>query len=193
MDERDLVKFYASVLQARGFWTVEEYNIYAGLGRDASLRYRYGVGYKGLEHPPHLGQPTIDLLYGPLKGGRRHTPIYACEFKYIRSSRGLSYYAGLDEALALLTYGVDKVKLIHLIDRKAWRDDRIKTYPDAMFILITLLRLPIGFETYLVDETGIFQELEETWIEPPQNPLLEEDFVKKTRKFIIKDLALSGE
>ena len=191
MSERELVRHYASILKANGYWVVEEYNIYGGLMKESSFRYRYGRDYKELKHPPHLGQPTIDLLFGPFRNNEPCTPIYACEFKYLRSSRRLSYYVGLDEALALLTYGVDKAKLVHFIDERVLlEDERVKAYPIFTAVLIKWLSLPIGFEAYTVDRRGGLNEISEYRIEAPQNPILMEGLVRETREFTIKDLNL---
>jgi hypothetical protein len=58
-------------------------------------------------------QPPIDiLLYYP-----QDKRFYGVEVKYFRSEGGPeNYYAGINEALSLLTYGVDYAYLYHVFD-----------------------------------------------------------------------------
>jgi len=72
----------------------------------------------------HLLQPDIDLLYGSCIDGHRQTPMVGVEVKLFKGhgyGRKLSkttawegYYAGLDEAISLLTMGLDCVYLWHV-------------------------------------------------------------------------------
>jgi len=78
-----------------------------------------------LERFHHPLQPDIDLLYGQCLGGKRQTPIVGVEVKLFSrfTGRGMKlaktagyegYYAGLDEAISLLTLGLDFVYLWHV-------------------------------------------------------------------------------
>jgi len=175
-----------------------------GSGCNLWYKLNYSLGNRKLP----ISQPKIDLIYGPIVNGSRYTPISAAEIKYIRvtKDRGIthSYYAGLDEALALLRYGVDYALLIHLIDIKLL-EQSILSYPKTLHILIRNLKLPIGYRVYAVNTihdvkfyTTLLRpqiDLKGLWIGAPQNPLLSENFetcglVNKFRKRIINNLKL---
>jgi hypothetical protein len=70
-------------------------------------------------------QPDIDLLYCQKDGYKLQTPLSGVEIKLFsktsgydkivpRTSSWAGYYAGLDEAIALLNFGLDYVYLWHL-------------------------------------------------------------------------------
>jgi hypothetical protein len=81
--------------------------------------------YEILEKYGHPLQPDIDLLYGQCVNGKRQTPMVGVEVKLFSrfTGRGMKlaktagyegYYAGLDEAISLLTLGLDFVYLWHV-------------------------------------------------------------------------------
>lgn len=78
-----------------------------------------------LERFHHPLQPDIDLLYGPRINEKRQTPMIGVEVKLFSRFTGRGrklaktagyegYYAGLDEAISLLTLGLDYVELWHV-------------------------------------------------------------------------------
>lgn len=66
-------------------------------------------------------QPDIDLLMGPIEKGVKKSPLCAFEMKiftrdrknYIIPKKGGGFYIGLEQALALLYFGVNFVGLLH--------------------------------------------------------------------------------
>jgi hypothetical protein len=135
-----------------------------------------------LERFGHPLQPDIDLLYGHCISGKRHTPMVGVEVKLFSRFTGRGkklaktagfegYYAGLDEAISLLTLGLDFVYLWHVyvLPLRIWNrylakygrafSERIKR--DAMGLgylgfhlvcdmIIEPLEIPIGyFATFL--------------------------------------------
>jgi hypothetical protein len=91
--------------------------------------------YEALERFRHPLQPDIDLLYGQRINGKRHTPMVGVEVKLFSRFTGRGrklaktagyegYYAGLDEAISLLTVGLDFVYLWHVyvLPLKIWNN-----------------------------------------------------------------------
>ena len=87
----------------------------------------------------HPFQPDIDMLCGPIANGERSAPISAVELKLFtnkggrfpvipKTRSGEGFYAGIDQALALLLNGVDYSWLWHvfLIPYQRW-DSSSKT------------------------------------------------------------------
>lgn len=133
-------------------------------------------------------QPDIDLILCRVDNGVKVSPIQAAEIKYIRSNRDghvtPSYYAGLDEALALLLFGFDKVELIHIVEEKSLTMVYLN-YARLLAALVNSLKLPLGYRVYVTipsDSPGIYKtirtdtgniyNLENLWVAAPQNPLL---------------------
>jgi hypothetical protein len=132
---------------------------------------------EALERFGHPLQPDIDLLYGQCIGGKRYTPMVGVEVKLFSRFTGRGkklaktagyegYYAGLDEAISLLTMGLDFVYLWHVyvLPLRIWnsylakygRDisDRIKGDAKSLGYLgfhmvcdmiIKPLEIPIGY------------------------------------------------
>ncbi|MHA1248594.1 MAG: hypothetical protein ACTSRP_01245 [Candidatus Helarchaeota archaeon] len=155
-----------------------------------------------------INQPEIDLIFGPKKCENKYTPIYTAEIKYIRGSdkKGTShsYYEGLDEALALLNYGVDYAILIHIIDIELL-ESGIINYPKILMNLIKGLKLPIGYRIYSVKiskKINFFTtllnlkiNLKYFWIKPTLNPLLSDayqnnKYFKNLKKYFINKFNL---
>lgn len=126
-------------------------------------------------------QPDIDLLYGHSVNRKRQAPMVGVEVKLFSRYTGYGkklpkttsyegYYAGLDEAVALLTLGLDCVYLwhVHVFPCEAW--ERYLEYGDDFFqkivfeshdlgtlgsawlcVMIKELAIPIGYvNTYLL-------------------------------------------
>jgi hypothetical protein len=131
----------------------------------------------------HPLQPDIDLLYGNVVDEKRQSPMTGVEIKLFSRFRGPlgalipkttsyeGYYAGLDEAISLLTMGVDFVYLWHvqaypmerLIKSKIkYGDNFFKKNVDENYYITKLgsqfvstvireLQLPIGYvNSYLM-------------------------------------------
>jgi len=153
-------------------------------------------------------QPEVDLVFGQLEGGVRVPPVSAAEVKYIRFSGGryvsYSYYSGLDESLALLVLGFDRVYLIHLVEGHLLETDfrrSVKVISD----MIKELRLPVGYIVYAVStlsgEPYFYRrvpgvDLRELWVDPLLNPLLQVkgelgEMVRKNRRSLLHELHIS--
>ena len=104
-----------------------------------------------------VGLPDIDLL---LKEGDE---LVGVEVKYIGEEKGAKFYLGLDEALALLFYGVDRAYLLH-------------AYPTRVDETLELVDiLPVGFMVYRGGEEP------EVLREAPLNPFRGRGRVEEVR------------
>lgn len=115
-------------------------------------------------------QPDIDMLLCKKDGDLKTVPLQGIEFKafYIRDTgrTNWSYYAGLDEALALINYGLDYVTLFHCFIFDVYYIDtnnsdnnkqinNFSNYSNPMRNLIKKLKLPIGYiPSYTFSESG---------------------------------------
>jgi hypothetical protein len=115
-DERMVVKeFLQPRIKKQGFRVrhfVKYLSIKEKLKKEGSLS-----GHERLF--THYGQPDIDLFFW--NGEGPSATLFAAEVKYFRGRPDKkvypnSFYAGLDEALALLTFGFDAVFLWHFFD-----------------------------------------------------------------------------
>ena len=109
----------------------------------------------------YILQPDIDMLLCKKINGQRYTPLHAIEFKtfYFKENNdrlNYSYYAGLDESLALLNFGIDYVSLFQVFIFEVYdfhsnpnRHDRqienYQKYTDPIRYLIKSLKLPMGY------------------------------------------------
>jgi len=151
--------------------------------------------------------PDIDLIICRKERGENIPPLRAFEVKYIRSANDnlrYSYYEGLDEALALLAFGFDEVSLIHIVEEGVLSHGFLR-YTEFLSSMIKALELPIGYYVYSLVLSGGpnihptvrrpagLYNLEQLWVKPPKNPLLElEDYVgevaRKNRNYIVSKL-----
>jgi len=102
--------------------------------------------YGGLA--PRL-QPEIDLIF------KNDDDVRAVEIKcfYLRTNNSLSksYYEGIDQALALLMYGFNKVALWHIFDQNISPRQFMTSGSTAQGFIRNQLKLPIDFTAlYLV-------------------------------------------
>jgi hypothetical protein len=161
--------------------------------------------YDAYERFRHPLQPDIDILYGNVIDGKRQVPVTGVEVKlfskysWTKIPKTTSYegfYAGLDQAISLLSMGLDFVWLWHVqvVPMKSWK--RFRKYGEDFFrkvlgeslsmgtmashlmsSLIKRLRIPIGYmNTYLLmlpDEgiLSLFLNME-TGVAPELNPFL---------------------
>jgi hypothetical protein len=158
--------------------------------------------YKRFGHPL---QPDIDILYGNVVNGKRQAPMSGVEVKLFskyswrtiaKTTSYEGFYAGLDEAISLLSMGLDFVWLWHVqvIPRESWK--RFHEYGEDFFnkiqdqsiqmgsmvshlvsILIDRLMLPIGYlNTFLLispekETLSLFPNMR-IGIAPELNPFL---------------------
>ena len=135
----------------------------------------------------HPMQPDIDILFGPKVNNERLTPLTAVEVKLFKGiekgkspkARGRGFYEGIEEAIALLTFGVDFVELwqffliplikeipSHLppevekevekklsekfLKKNIWRIDDVGAYAGFVGTLIKELKLPLGYRCFAI-------------------------------------------
>lgn len=137
---------------------------------------------------PWSTQPEIDTLLSPLKGNiPTLTHIEAHEVKLFRKKRDgtldQSYYVGIDEALATLSFGVDYAVLEAVI----WDCRNEKSYASYFKPLVHLIYyLPIGFllrgacfsSSYVIFTDPLM------YVKPKNNPLLNLKEVKEARELL---------
>ncbi len=156
-------------------------------------------------------QPEVDLLICRKERDEKYPPILAAEVKYIRTTRNgrivPSYYSGLDEALALLILGFDKVVLIHLVEEEILSKIFLH-YAKILSDTIKRLNLPLGYRVYSLTslgdvrfcrtvrlKSGSIYNLKNLWVLPPLNPLLRDNsdlgsVVRKNRKALVNALGV---
>ena len=161
INEQLVRKFLSSLLERNGFWVKSPVNVWA-------LIERYETPLEALNRFDHPLQPDIDILCARFNR-RPKTPLFGFEvklfskFKQIvmpKSSQNRGYYVGIEQALGLLTYGLDYASLWHvfLVPLEEWEEKKetnriirenvewIACY--AQFVdqaFIKNLRLPIGY------------------------------------------------
>jgi hypothetical protein len=106
--------------------------------------------YGGLSPPL---QPDIDILL------RKNDDIRAVEVKVFHLEAGnrlsRSYYEGIDQALALLMFGFNKVALWHIFDKDIELEKLARYGSSAQLFIREQLRLPLDFTAmYLTKENG---------------------------------------
>jgi hypothetical protein len=102
--------------------------------------------------PVPSAQPQIDLLLVD-----RSLWLLAAELKYFRKilKKGqinLPFYAGIDEALALLRFGFKIVSLWHFFDEKIGLENT-KRLCRSCELLVYNLKLPINYQAFRVTES----------------------------------------
>jgi len=162
INEQVIQKFLSSLLEREGFWVKSPVNIWTLIGA-------YETPLEVLNRYDHPLQPDIDILYTKIED-KPKTPLFGFEVKLFsnlkknvmpKSSENKGYYAGLEQTLSLLTYGLDYASLWHvfLVPLEEWeeknkRDQIIKENVEwaacyAQFIdqaFIKNLNLPIGYK-----------------------------------------------
>ncbi|MEZ3145765.1 hypothetical protein [Halobaculum sp. MBLA0143] len=163
--ESTLVRGLAQRLRDREVWARQEVNLWElvrvsyGRARPDEIAEQFG----------HLLQPDVDLLYCETADGSRESPLAAAEVKYFSAQTGDGgvmpkladgdgFYAGLGQAMSLLSMGVSYVTLVHFVHfhPELWsdRDDSehlaahhevTQTYADNVCQLIDAFDLPIGY------------------------------------------------
>jgi len=161
------------------------------------------VGWRGM----YPTRPEIDIMWGSKRGLDRCPPVTAAEIKYFsapfeRVPSPPPYYSGVDEALALLLFGIDHSVLIHLVDSHLM-GSYLRSL-EVTRLMIKSLHLPIGYRVYKIirrDDNVVFKtkalvgeqlmDLEKLWIDPPPNPSLDVPQVQKNREVLFKQLRIS--
>lgn len=123
--------------------------------------------FKQSEYPIQPGD--VDLLLCKHEDGRRFAPLHAVEAKvfYFRNNKlNNAYYAGIDQALALLNFGFDFVSLFHCfiisLEDAASENERHKKqldnynsyYTKYIRKIIRLLGTPIGYTAFFTFSNG---------------------------------------
>ena len=159
--------------------------------------------YEAVKKFVHLLQPDVDLLYGQSVGGKRQAPMVGVEVKLYSRYTGYGkkiakttayegYYAGLDEAISLLTLGIDYVYLwhVHVFPEEFWnkllkygkdfiqriKEETIKLWFAGdiwIMAIIKSLNLPMGYvNSYMsIDsENESFYIVSKEYTCPPLNP-----------------------
>jgi len=100
----------------------------------------------------HYGQPDIDLFFW--KGEGPSATLFAAEVKYFRARpdgevHPNSFYAGLDEALALLTFGFNAVFLWHFFDPNVEGSHKDLT-TNLMQTLTGVASIPVNYSSWSI-------------------------------------------
>lgn len=102
--------------------------------------------------PVPSAQPQIDLLLVD-----RTLWLLAAELKWFRKTQrgqtNLSFYAGIDEALALLRFGFKVVSLWHFFDEELGKEEVRRLYRSCE-LLIDGLNLPVNYQAFMVIKAG---------------------------------------
>jgi hypothetical protein len=122
VEEKDIQKFICALLKPREDWPIW---VESGVNLWKLLDVNSRKPLFTLKEHMHPLQPDIDVLYGPIINGNKSTPLVGIEIKIFpeatgagvmpKTRMGTGYYTGLDEAIALLTFGLDYVYLWHFV------------------------------------------------------------------------------
>jgi len=157
--------------------------VYSNINLASNKFYPYWKEWHGERVPS--AQPQIDLLMVDSR-----LWLFAAELKYFRKTRNGQinhpFYAGIDEALALLRFGFWVVSLWHFFDEDIGLEDVRRLYQSCDFLTWNI-ELPINYQAFRVIKTGVdieFNRLYDSgtreWKELPSpyagrsNPLLED-------------------
>jgi hypothetical protein len=182
-NETEIVNYLVEGYRKNGDYAVGRVNV--------AMLFKWGCNevLKSIYHPM---QPDIDILWYDLK----EDILTGIEVKYFRPTKmktkskdkellGInyeiqiypkSYYVGVDEAVALLNYGVDHAFLFHV-----FATDKYSRWTEWLKSPLELT--PIGYMVVIGSEA---YELSK----PMRNPLLKDDNLRKLRNCLIKGLKL---
>lgn len=153
----------------------------------------------------HRLQPEIDIFFkefGQDPTDIRFPKFHGIELKYFapRTGFGLnalynkSFYAGLDEALGLLTLGLDSVSLWHFFDNDMLNKHQARIYAKMVRHVICTLNLPIGYRARWVEIDKGERKIEFSEFrnpiskEPKTNPFLPEDIRIGSPDIIVEEI-----
>ena len=193
--ERELQQYWKTKLE-------EKYTkVFAGVRLSSRKFEKRWREWFDLTNPP--GQPDIDLL---IVDNERQ--LHGVELKYFIPKKkrrvNYSYYEGIDEALALLKFGLESVSLWHCFDKDVPKFF-YGQYQSTASNLIDSLKLPIYYEGLYLDkyqgeiqaypisygEPSIYEDKDGKRATPilpliglKKNPLKDESIAKKTLDFL---------
>lgn len=123
--------------------------VYANVNLASNKFYPHWEKWHG--KPTPSAQPQIDLLMVD-----RSLWLLAAELKYFRKTLkgqiNLPFYAGIDQALALLRFGFKVVSLWHFFDGEIDLEDMKKRFGSCE-LLLENLNLPINYQAFRVTES----------------------------------------
>lgn len=145
--------------------------IYTNINLASNRFYPHWAKWHGQQVPS--AQPQIDLLLVDT-----NLWLLAAELKYYRKTAreeiNLPFYAGIDEALAMLRFGFHVVSLWHFYDNGLEVKDVRRLYQSCDH-LIWNLNLPINYQAYRLVETdtevefyGLYDGGNREWKELPR-------------------------
>ena len=186
VDENDLANHLETMLKPKYKETYANVNL-------ASHRF-YQDWEKWWGTEPPIAQPQIDLLL--VSSDLR---LHAVELKYYRPTKTAQtnwpYYSGIDEALALLKFGVFSSSLWHFFDADT-PIDLMKSYFRDCWEMITVLGLKMWYKAFRVHSREDFKEMARmSYIEMTpdftpygDNPLINNTHAMRAADFIRKAL-----
>ena len=124
--------------------------VFVNVNLASNAFYPYWKKWHG--EPLPSAQPQIDFLLVDT-----NLNLLGVELKYFRKTKGgqinLPFYAGIDEALALLRFGFWTVSLWHFFDNELDGEDYKRLYRNCE-ILVNHLQLPINYQAFRITEDG---------------------------------------
>jgi len=205
-NEKDLVLFLEEKIKREGYYE-ETYSDINLASRRFYPYWRKWFGKCPSDYLFPLAQPQIDLIVVD-----KDHHLLGAEIKYLRLKKSraeLPFYAGIEEALALLRFGFLCVSLWHCFDFKG--DNKnvgdIRKYREATHKLVSTLNLPINYSAlwitkskrgkeaiYLPPSQSIYDTIQSQPKLPPlhgkENPLRSMPEVKKIREFLRMSLKI---
>jgi len=162
-NEKELVEYIVGKLRAAG----EYKEVYSFINLAKHKPDKYWPRWYGA-YPLTL-QPEIDLLLVSFGYGRVH--IEGIEVKYIViKEKTKSYYAGIEQSLSILRFGVDRAWLWHFFDQNV-PQEFIVEYVGACYGIILYLQLPIGYSAYLLEKESPTRDVIPVSEEPVITPI----------------------
>ena len=139
--EKELQKYWKEKLK-------EQYKeVFANVNLSSHKFKENWISWWGLTSPP--SQPEIDIIVVD-----KNFELYAIELKYLVISKkkvNRSFYTGIEQALALLTFGFNCVNLWHCFD-KDFPKYIYGQYESSVKNLIKDLKLPIDYQALYMDK-----------------------------------------
>jgi len=182
--EGEIQDFLAEELRKMGFF--EE--VYSRINLASRKYYEHWRKWWKDEYPPYA-QPEIDLLLVD-----RYRRLLAVEVKYFKPKQ-VTFYAGIEQALALLNFGFFSVSLWHCFPDEISLGE-IERCGYNVGELIRHLKLPLNFSTISITKVGErfqFKEikpgifLEDSQLPSPygtENPLWNTERAKRAEEFL---------
>jgi len=182
--EEEIQDFLAEKLRKMSFF--EE--VYSRINLASRRYYEHWERWWVNEYPPYA-QPDIDLLLVD-----RYRRLLAIEVKYFKPKQ-VTYYAGIEQGLALLNFGFFSVSLWHCFSDEISLGE-IERCGYNTSELIRVLKLPLNFSAISVTKVGErfqFKEIkpgfssEDSRLPSPygtKNPLRNTERAKRAEEFL---------